>query len=223
MLAFLCFFGRSSWSWVVQGNYRTISECHNRSLAVRSNHLICLRGWILSQGLASAPFCHSPAVHPCRHACWGQRSTPGVVPQDGCPLYPDTGSPTGICCLPDSVLAGLGGQDTPCFYLPSTEITSMHHTVWLLLWVLRTKLRFCACESTLPTESYFQFPTIHSDWKRSVLKAQQDTIPYVVTSHFPGWPWVCSLWKLGVVGIVMNSLVECFAIFCLCWLQIFCK
>lgn len=110
---------------VVQGSSRTSSECHNQFLAVRSNHLVCLGGWMLSQGLASTPFCHSPTVHLCRSACCGRRSTPGV-PQDGCTLYSDTGSPTGICCLPDSMLAGLGGQDTPCFYLPSIEITPMH-------------------------------------------------------------------------------------------------
>lgn len=110
---------------VVQGSSRTSSECHHQFLAVRSNHLVCLGGWMLSQGLASTPFCHSPTVHLCRHSCCGRRSTPGV-PQDGCPLYSDTGSPTGICCLPDFMLAGLGGQDTPCFYLPSIEITPMH-------------------------------------------------------------------------------------------------
>lgn len=48
------------------GNSRTILECHNQFLAARSNHLICLRGWMLSQGLASTHFCPSPTVHLCR-------------------------------------------------------------------------------------------------------------------------------------------------------------
>lgn len=76
------------------------------------------------------------------------------------------------------------------------------------MWVLRIRLRSCACASTLPTESHFQFPTIHFDWERRVFKAQQGAIPYVVALLFPCWPWVCSLWKPGMAGIMVNSLVH---------------
>lgn len=72
--------------------------------------------------------CHSPTVHLCRHSWGGQRSTSGVVPQDDCPLCFETGSPTGICCLPDSaMLANLGAQDASCLHFPSFEITSTYH------------------------------------------------------------------------------------------------
>lgn len=112
------------------------------------------------------------------------------------------------------MLAGLGGQDTPCFYLPkhwdnahalhslTSSVSIKDQTQILCLWKYFTHW-------VIVPVSYNPF------WlgkKRTQSSARH--LPLCGYITFPQLTLGSSLGKPKVVGIVMNSLVECIAIFC---------